>query len=333
MNIVKGKKFKDITTFHIGGEIGYYVEFKHPEEIDEIVRTAKRKNLKIFILCGGSDFLASDEPFNDFVVRYVGTKYKIEGDSITAEAGMKWDDLVKLSVENNLQGIECLSGIPGTVGAAPIQNIGAYGQELEDTFVKLTAFDIEKEKFITFDKNDCRFGYRESIFKEKSHWQKFLITDITLKLSKNGKPVANYESLSGQIGSNPTLLEVRNAIIKVRRERLEDPAINGNAGSFFKNPIITSNQKNKLEKVFSGVKIFPFGDKFKISAAWLIENAGWKGRTFKGAGVSQKHSLILINKNGDAKAKDVMELSEMIIDDVYKKFGIKLEREVQLINF
>lgn len=333
MNIIKGKKFREITTFHIGGEIGNYVEFKNPEEIVDIVQTVKRKNLRLFILGDGSDFLASDEPFDDFVVRYVGKKYRVEGDCIIAEAGMKWDDLVKLSVENNLQGIECLSGIPGTVGAAPIQNIGAYGQELKDTFVKLTAFDIEQEKFVTFDKNDCKFGYRESIFKEKSHWQKFIITDITLKLNKNGKPVANYESLSGQIGQNPTLLEVRNAILKVRRERLEDPNKIGNAGSFFKNPIITSYQKDKLEKEFPDVKIFPFGSEFKVSAAWLIEETGWKGKTYKGAGVSQKHSLILVNASGDAKAKDVMELSEMIINDVYKKFGIKLEREVQLINF
>jgi UDP-N-acetylmuramate dehydrogenase len=333
MNIVKGKKFRDITTFHVGGEIGSYVEFKSAEEIDDVVREVKRKNLKIFVLGGGSDFLASDEPFDDFVIRYIGKNCKIEGDIITAEAGMKWDDLVNVSVKNNLQGIECLSGIPGTVGAAPIQNIGAYGQELKDTFVKLTAYDIEKEKFITFDKNDCKFGYRESIFKEKSHWQKFIITDVTLKLNKNAKPVANYESLSGRIGKNPTLLEVRNAILKVRREKLEDPGKIGNAGSFFKNPIITSDQKNKLEEDFPDVKVFPFEDKFKISAAWLIEKAGWKGRTYKGAGVSPKHSLILINASGNAKAEDVMKLSEMIIADVSKKFGIKLEREVQLINF
>jgi UDP-N-acetylmuramate dehydrogenase len=333
MKILEDKLFKDITSFHIGGKIRYYAEARNKKELEEAVCFAKSNNLKIFIIGGGSDFLVNDKTYDGMVIKYTGNKILLSGDKITAEAGTSWDKLVEYSIRNDFQGVECLSGIPGTVGAAPIQNIGAYGQEFKDTFVKLTAYDTEKEKFATFDKNDCKFGYRESIFKEKTHWQKFIITDITLKLNKNGKPVANYESLSGQIGSNPTLLEIRNAILKVRRERLEDPAINGNAGSFFKNPIITSDQKNKLEKDFSDVKVFPFEDKFKISAAWLIEKAGWKGRTYKGAGVSQKHSLILINFSGNAKAKDVMELSEMIIDDVYKKFGIELEREVQLINF
>jgi UDP-N-acetylmuramate dehydrogenase len=333
MKILEDKLFKDITSFHIGGKIRYYAEARNKKELEEAVCFAKSNNLKIFIIGGGSDFLVNDKTYDGMVIKYTGNKILLSGDKITAEAGTSWDKLVEYSIRNDFQGIECLSGIPGTVGAAPIQNIGAYGQEFKDTFVKLTAYDTEKEKFATFDKNDCKFGYRESIFKEKSHWQKFIITDITLKFNKNGKPVANYESLNGQIGSNPTLLEIRNAILKVRRERLEDPAINGNAGSFFKNPIIFNNQKNKLEKEFPDVKIFPFGSEFKVSAAWVIEKAGWKGKKYKGAGVSQKHSLILINASGNAKAKDVMELSEMIIDDVYKKFGIKLEREVQLINF
>jgi UDP-N-acetylmuramate dehydrogenase len=242
--------------------------------------------------------------------------------------------LVEESVAKGLQGLECLSGIPGTVGAAPIQNIGAYGQELKDTFVSLEAYDITKEKIVTFSKDDCKFGYRESIFKSQDYWQKYIISSITLKLIKNGKPKADYESLKNYITSeNSTLLDVRNSVLKVRAERLEDPNEVANAGSFFKNPIITSDEKAKLESKFPDVKTYPFEDGFKIPAAWLVENAGWKGKTYKNAGVSPKHALILINKTGHASAKEIYELSEQIISDVNKKFGIKLEREVQLINF
>lgn len=333
MKKITKNTFRDVTTFHVGGEIGYYAELENEDEIRWAVKIAKEKKIKMFILGGGSDFLAGDGNFEDFVVKYVGKKHQIEGDLITAEAGMSWDDLVEYSVENKLQGIECLSGIPGTVGAAPIQNIGAYGQELKDTFLNLTAYDIVNEKFVNFNNDDCHFGYRESIFKEKSHWQKYIIVNLTLKLYKNAQPTVAYESLKGHIIEKPTLSDVRNAILEIRREKLEDPGKVGNAGSFFKNPIVNRNEKEKLEKQFEGIKIFPFGDNFKVSAAWLIERTGWKGKTYKEAGVSPKHALILINRNNKATADHIMELSEKIIEDVNNKFGIKLEREVQLINF
>jgi len=333
VKIFEDKKFKDITTFHIGGKIQYYAEVKNRKELEEAACFAKKVNLKIFIIGGGSDFLASDKKFEGLVIKYIGSNYSVKENLITAEAGMKWDDLVGISVENNLQGIECMSGIPGTVGASPVQNIGAYGQELADTFYKLTAFNIETSEFPEFSKEDCHFGYRESIFKEKSHWQKYLIVDVTLKLKVNGKTTANYESLKGVVGSDATLAEIRDAVLKVRSEKLENPKEHGNAGSFFKNPIISLEQKNKLERDLPEAKIFPFGGKYKVSAAWLIEKAGWKGKTYKGAGVSPKHALIIINSSGRATSKDIFDLSEKIINDVYKKFGIEMEREVQLINF
>jgi UDP-N-acetylmuramate dehydrogenase len=220
------------------------------------------------------------------------------------------------------------------VGAAPIQNIGAYGHELSEVVVSLEIYDIEDEKFVTFSKKDCEFGYRESIFKRKNYWQKYIICSVTLKLSKDRLGKVDYESLKKYLSSqNPTLSEIRNAVLTARKERLEDPKKVGNAGSFFMNPIIDLSQKTKLESEFPDVKIYPFGDKFKISAGWLIENTGWRGKAYKGAGVSPKHALILINKTGEAKASDIYNLSKKIITDVYNKFGIKLEREVQLINF
>jgi UDP-N-acetylmuramate dehydrogenase len=333
MKILQDTRFKDLTTFRVGGKIKYFAEAHSKKELEEAVCFAKSNKVPIFIIGGGSDFLVNDKPYDGLVIKYVAAGLSVSGDTVTAEAGLGWDKMVEYSVKHGLQGIECLSGIPGTVGAAPIQNIGAYGQEIKDTFQTLTAFDIEKETFVVFDNKDCKFGYRESVFKEKSHWQKYVITDIILKLNKGGKPAVNYESLNGRVKENPTLEDVRNAILEVRNEKLEDPGKIGNAGSFFKNPIIKLDQKNKLEKEFSGIKIFPFGQEFKVSAAWLIEQAGWKGKIYKSAAVSSKHALILINLTGDAKAQDLLELSGKIIDSVYEKFGIKLEREVQLINF
>jgi len=333
MKILQNKYFKNLTTFRIGGKIKYYAEVKGKKEIEEIVCFAKSNHLKVFIIGGGSDFLVSDKLYDGLVIKFTGTGVSISGDSITAEAGMSWDKLVEYSVKNNFQGIECLSGIPGTVGAAPIQNIGAYGQELKDTFESLNAFDITKENFVKFNKEDCGFGYRESIFKQKSHWQKYLITDITLRLHKNGKPTVNYESLNGRVKENPSLLDVRNAILAVRKERLEDPNIVGNAGSFFKNPIVDKNKKEQLEKDFPGIKIFPFGEKYKVFSGFLIENAGWKGKNLGSVGVSPKHALIIINKSGNAKASDVIKLSNKIVEDVDKMFGLRLEPEVQMINF
>jgi len=293
------KTFKELTTFRVGGEIKYYKEVKNRAEVVSAVKFAKRNNLSIFVLGGGTDILVSDEPFEGVVIKYVGNKLYVTGNKLTAEAGMEWDKLVEYAVENNLQGVECLSGIPGTVGAAPIQNIGAYGQELKDIFVKLTAYDIEKEKFVVFDKKDCEFSYRESIFKKKEFWQRYVIAGITLELKK-------YEDKDIELST------IRNEILRVRSEKLPDPKKIPNAGSFFKNPIIEGN---------------------KISAARLIEDAGWKGKTYKNTGVSSRHALVIINRNGKATAEEIIELSEKIIADVDKKFGIKLEREVQLINF
>lgn len=328
-------KFSDLTTFRIGGKIKKYFEVKNKEEIQNAVEYAKQNNLPIMVIGGGSDILVSDKEYLGVVIKCVANNILFKDDGeVVADAGADWDRLVKESVSRGFQGLECLSGIPGTVGASPIQNIGAYGSELKDTFVSLEAYDIENEKFVKFDKEDCKFGYRESIFKRKEYWQKFIICNLTFKLVKRDTASVSYESLQKYLTSqNPTLPEVRKAVLKVRADKLEDPRKVGNAGSFFKNPIIDGSEKERLESKFSKIYIYPFDDRFKVSAASLIENTGWKGRTYKSAAVSSKHALILINKDGKAKPEDVYELSENIISDVFNKYGLKLEREVQLINF
>lgn len=333
MKFQEDKNFKDLTTFRVGGIIKYYIETESVDEIKEVSLFAKENNLPLFVLGGGSDFLASDEEFNGVVIKYTGNSYKINGEFVTGDAGLSWDKLVEVSVDNDLTGLECLSGIPGTVGASPIQNIGAYGSEMAAYFYELKALNLQTGEIVTFSKEDCNFGYRESIFKTKSYWQKYVILNVTFKLSKNISTKINYESLKGVVDDGASIKEIREAVLKVRAEKLENPKENGNAGSFFKNPIIEKDKKDEILSNYPDVKIYPFEDKFKVSAGWLIEKAGLKGKELGGAAVSPKHSLILINKTGEATAKEIYDLSEIIIGEVDKKFGIKLEREVQLINF
>ena len=328
-------KFSDITSFRIGGEIKRYFEVKSEREIGEVVKFANQYNLPIFVIGDGTDILASDKNFDGVVVKYVDDNISIEDNgSVVADAGANWDKLVEEVVAGGFQGIENLSGIPGTVGASPIQNIGAYGTELSDTFVSLEAFDLVKGKIVTFSKADCAFGYRESVFKKNSYWQKYIITSVTLKLKQNKYGTANYESLSKYIKSKkPTIQEIREAVLKVRSEKLENSKVVGNAGSFFKSPVVNEEVFDSLRKKFPDIKFYESDKNFKVPAGWILEKAGWKGKEYKNVAVSSKHALILINKTGKASAKEVYDLSQKIIDDVYNKFGIKLEREVQLVNF
>ena len=296
----RNMQFKDLTTFRIGGPIKYFFEVKGDQEIVKAGEFAKKNNLKIFILGGGSDILVSDRGFDGIVVKHTGDDIEIGKDNVvTAQSGLSWDKLVKFSVEHNLQGLECMSGIPGTVGASPIQNIGAYGQEVKDTLLGLRAFEFKSGKFVSFSNKDCEFGYRESFFKKPENWQKYLITSVSFKLKK-------YED------TDLSLQNIRDEILRVRGEKLENPKEVGNAGSFFKNPIVENH---------------------KLSAGLLIDKAGWKGKSYKGAAVSSKNALILINKSGKASSFDVLELSKKITEDVKKKFGITLEPEVQFIGF
>lgn len=334
--------FKKLTTFKIGGNARYLAEVKNKEELRAAVSFAKEKDLPAFFIGGGSDILVSDAGFNGLVIKYAGDGLKFEEKDgevfVTVEAGMNWDSLVKLTINRNLQGLECLSGIPGTVGASPIQNIGAYGQELKDTFLELSAYDTKEEKFVVFNKEDCKFSYRESIFKNPGIRGRYLITDITLKLKKKTGPLLAYDSLKTfleekKIGS-PTLSEVREAVLELRGGKLDDPGVIGNAGSFFKNPIIENRELAEIQKNFSKIPYHDVGGgKVKLFAGWLIENAGWKGKRYKNARVSEKSALVITNPEGKATAKEVKELAEKICEDVYKKFRVKLEPEVQYIAF
>lgn len=342
MKIIKGKYFKDLTTFRVGGKIKFYTEIISDKELSEVSEFAKKENLKIFVLGSGSDILVSDQDFDGLVVSFKNEEIKLSEDNgryfLRSAAGAVWDKVVEFAVSNNLQGIECLSGIPGSAGAAPIQNIGAYGQEIKDTFFSLKAYNFELDKFEIFSNEDCRFAYRESIFKNVEYWQKYLITEITLELKNKTGPFVEYESLKNYLADkgieDPGLMDVRNAVLQIRSGKFENPLETGNAGSFFKNPILDQDLASDLIKKYPGIKLRELPDgKYKSFAAWFIEKAGWKGKVLGGAGVSPRHALILINKTGSAKSEEIFKLSEEIINDIHQKFNVNLEREVQLINY
>lgn len=342
MKKLKNIELKNYTTFKTGGRASYLIEAKDKNEVVEAVRFSKDEKLPIFVLGGGSDILMSDKDFSGVVIKYLGDSLEVKNDEgkvlVTAEAGMEWDNLVGEIVKKNLQGIESLSGIPGTVGASPIQNIGAYGQELKDSFVSLTAFDIENEEFVIFDKDKCDFSYRESFFKKPANWRKFIITDVTLLLTPNGKPEVKYSSLREYLSKKgiiePNLEEIRKAVIELRGAKLEDPKVIGNAGSFFKNPIIEKVELQRLIEKYPDIPFYemPSGQ-VKLFSGWLIENVGWKGKSLGSARVSDKNALVITNPDGRASAEEIKALSEAISNDVEAKFNVTIEPEVQFINF
>jgi UDP-N-acetylmuramate dehydrogenase len=252
---------------------------------------------------------------------------------IKAGAGESWHELVMHCVANGWGGIENLSLIPGNCGAAPMQNIGAYGVELKDVFQSLEALDLEDGKLETFSKKECKFGYRTSIFKT-THKGLYLITSITLKLCKNPKLNTSYGAIEEELNkmncTSPTIQDVSKAVISIRNSKLPNPAEIGNAGSFFKNPEISVEHFEALKAQYKDIPGYIIDKKhIKVPAGWLIEKAGLKGKKIGNYGVHEKQALVLVNYGG-AKGSDILELSETIIDSVYHNFGIELEREVNI---
>jgi UDP-N-acetylmuramate dehydrogenase len=342
INIKKNISLKKHNTFNIDSKAKYFTEVKSIKELEEAVGYAKTHKLPILIVGRGSNVLMVDKVFNGLVIRLKNDEIKIVKETsdhiyIKVDAGKIWDDLVNYCVDRNYQGIECLSGIPGTVGAAPVQNIGAYGQELADVFVELTAYDLKTCKFVTLDASECKFEYRDSLFKKKRSRGHFIIFNVTLKLHKNLLPKLSYSLLRMYLKdkkiNNPTLKQIRNAVLVIRRQKLVDPKEYGNAGSFFKNPIISKEKYERLRNSFPNIPNYPEDNgRIKIPAGWLVEKAGWRGKSYKNVGVSQKHALILINSTGKATAKEVLGMVDKIKNDVRIYFNIELDTEVQIIR-
>lgn len=327
------------TTLKIGGPARFFVVVKSLEDLKEALTWAKEKKEKIFILGGGSNVLIT-KPFSGLVI-----KNEISGSEVVKESaqsvwfagysGENWQKFVDTSVSHDWSGLENLASIYGTVGAAPVQNIGAYGQELKDIFYSLEAINLKTGQLKVFKGADCQFGYRDSIFK-KSLKGKYFIYRVTVKLSK--KPCFNLdygglkEILAAKRIKTPTVRQVARAVSELRATKLPTPALLPNAGSFFKNPEVTASKFKKIQKRWPEIKYFP-GSKpgtIKIPAGWLIEQAGFKGKRFGAVGVYEKQALILVNYGG-ASAAQVLAQVKRVIKGVRDRFGLTLEPEVNII--
>ncbi|MCD4737061.1 MAG: UDP-N-acetylmuramate dehydrogenase [Bacteroidales bacterium] len=338
MKIYKDFSLYNLNTFGLKVDAKYFCEVASVEDIIEANEFACQHSLKYFILGGGSNVLFCRD-FDGLIIKtaFKGIDFDqtdTESIIVRASGGENWDNLVGKTVNSGFGGLENLSLIPGSVGAAPVQNIGAYGTELKDVFLSLEAFDLEKQQSVTVSKENCRFGYRSSVFKKKFK-NRFLITLVELKLKKN--PVLNLkygairEKLRELGKSEPNLKDVRDAVINIRRSKLPDPEEVGNAGSFFKNPEINESLYNNLKRAFPNIVAYPQPNgKYKVAAGWMIEQCGWKGKRIGDAGVYDKQALVLVN-HGGVTSQELIELSEKIKDSVIKKFDIFLENEVNIV--
>ena len=338
MNIIANYPLLKLNTFGVDVKAKYFVSINTVNELIELTKTKVFKDLQLLILGGGSNILFTKDFDGLVILNSIKGKEIIdqtqESIFLKIGAGENWHELVMYTVDNKWGGIENLSLIPGNTGTAPMQNIGAYGVEIKETFVELEALEISSGKIVKFNNSDCEFGYRESVFKNKMKNQ-YIILNITLELKKNPVLNINYGDvkaiLESQNINNPSIKDVSDAIISIRQSKLPDPKIIGNSGSFFKNPIVSLNQLELIKKKYPNVVNYKISEnEFKIAAGWMIERAGWKGKKFNNYGVHEKQALVLVNY-GLASGMEIFNLSEEIILDIKDKFGIKLEREVNII--
>jgi len=339
-NIVENKELKHITTFGVPASARYFTIVKSEEDFIDAISFLKNNKLSYLILGGGSNLLFTQN-FSGIVI-----KNELKGIEIVSEtddevvvkvgSGEVWHELVLWSVGNGYGGLENLSLIPGSCGAAPIQNIGAYGVELKDVFVSCSFVTVNSGVRSNYSKNECSFGYRDSVFKRKLKGEVF-ITDITLRLSKNPVVNTSYGAISGHLSkmnidsASATPKDVSEAVIKIRQSKLPDPALLGNAGSFFKNPVVTNNKFDELKTLWPEIVGYPVNDRHtKLAAGWLIENCDWKGKRIGEVGSHKDQALVLVNF-GNATGFEVYELAIMIQKSVNEKFGVKIEPEVNII--
>ncbi|HBF89107.1 MAG TPA: UDP-N-acetylenolpyruvoylglucosamine reductase [Bacteroidales bacterium] len=330
----------DLTTFNTFGikaHCDYYIPFTDVSKLRSIIYNDKRlKSLPNFVLGGGSNILFTKN-FNGLILHpLMNGLEKVNEDNdfvwIKAGSGVVWDDFVQYAVENNYGGVENLSLIPGNVGACPVQNIGAYGVEAKDVIDKVYAVKISDFSTKLFSNAECKFDYRDSIFKNKLKGQYF-ITNVTFKLSKKHKLVTNYGKVDEELKKyqEQNIQSVRNAIIAIRREKLPDPKEIGNAGSFFKNPIIDQSKAEQIKQEFPTIVLYSVdSQQYKVVAGWLIEQCGWKGKQINHVGVHKNQALVLVN-HGKATGNEILELSNNIQESVMQKFGIQINPEVNIL--
>ena len=333
---------KHLNTFGIDVSAKYFSTFKNTDELAErldfISLPTANRQLPTLILGGGSNILFTDN-YNGLILKNetegIGNiKEDAEHVYVRAGAGVGWHEFVLYCIENDLGGAENLSLIPGSTGASPMQNIGAYGSEVKDIFHELEAYSIQDKKTVIFSKEGCEFGYRESVFKNKYKGD-FVITSVTFRLNKILVFNTSYGALETELQKagvrELSLKAISDAVISIRRSKLPDPAVIGNAGSFFKNPAVDNSQFAILKNEFPAIVGYPVNDNTtKLAAGWLIEKAGWKGFRKGDAGCHERQALVLVNY-GNAKGEEILHLSEKIIDSVKLMFDVQLQREVNIV--
>lgn len=354
IEIKENISMKDRTTFGIGGPARYFLEAGTPEELIKAFNFADQKTIPVFILGGGSNILISDVGFPGLVVsvRNKGIEVIEENDNevkIKVGSSEVWDEVVEYAVNHGWWGIENLSHIPGKTGGVPVQNVGAYGQEAKNVIESVEVFDVKNKVVKRITNNECAFGYRKSIFNKEAKG-KFVVLSTIFKLKKQGEPNITYPDVIKYFKEKniiaPTLEQVRKAIISIRDNKLPNPKIIGNAGSFFKNIVLSNNEYQELlgnmQKNFSNEvmqKITELKNKFstdesiKIPAAFVIDICGLKGQKVGGAKVNEKQALVIVNDNNNATAKDVLELAKKVTTTVQEKTGIYITLEPELIGF
>lgn len=330
---------KPYNTFGIDVSASHYAAVHSIDELKELLANEELKQLPMLVMGGGSNMLLTQN-FDGLVIhiKIQGIKVVSEDENhvwVEAGAGEVWHHFVMHCIEHDYAGVENLSLIPGSVGAAPMQNIGAYGVEIKDVFHSLEAININTLGTVVFHNEECRFGYRESIFKNTVKGQ-YIITGVTFRLNKKPTLNTSYGAIETELdamGVDKTQLTIRdvsNAVINIRSSKLPNPAEIGNAGSFFKNPVVSAEKVAELKAQYPDMPAYPSGESQKLAAGWLIEQCGWKGYREDGYGVHKNQALVLVNYGG-AKGNDIYNLSSKIVQSVHDKFGVELEREVNII--
>lgn len=324
-------------SFGVDVKAKYFFEFTEYDELDIFLNSSKSwREEKILLLGEGSNILFLSD-FNGLIIHsnIPGVQIvKEDRQNVWVEAGSgeNWDEFVNYCIDNGFGGVENLAFIPGKVGAAPVQNIGAYGQELCNVLETVKGYDLEKCQFVEYSNESCQFSYRNSIFKSRLK-SRFVILSVVFKLDKFPEFRLNYKILEQKIKEHGevNLQNIKQAVIEIRSAKLPDVNVMGSAGSFFKNPIVDMETAKKIEGEFKGMPVFFAGEnKVKLAAGWLIDKAGWKGYREGDVGVHEKQALVIVNY-GKASGKDIFDFSEKIKQSVFEKFGVELEREVNCI--
>ena len=336
MQVQQNYPLKKYNTFGIEAYAKYFAAFSTVDDLHLVLKQYSGE--QILVLGGGSNILFTKDHNGLILKNDISGMYTVHEDEdhvyVKAGAGENWHQFVMHCIDNNLAGVENLSLIPGNVGASPMQNIGAYGVEVKDVFHSLEAYHLDEKRIENFTLNDCEFGYRDSVFK-KRYKDQFAILNVTYRLNKKPRYNISYGAIKEELEKmnvkELSLQSISQSVINIRSSKLPDPNVTGNAGSFFKNPEVPEHKFHELKQINSGIIGYPLHDgNVKLAAGWLIEQCGWKGFRRGDAGCHEKQALVLVNY-GNASGEEIYALSEEIKQSVKEKFGVVLEREVNII--